>query len=180
MCLWLSQFQGYPSTPSPAVVKSCVLTVRLLASKGYPGMGNMSFSTFQKNELTISLQILRKASQTGSHGLFTGLCKIREIQGISSHESFMPHISLFSSGHRRGWLRSLQDMHSNLWPTPARQIWQQTLRAANYWCRSWDRDCREGPTGSRLHQHRRPRHLAEDVRRSKEVECVQEFLLCAA
>ena len=107
-----------PPPPSPAAaLKCCVLTVRHLASKGYPGMGNMSFSTFLKNELTISLQILRKASQTGSHGLFslfTGLCKIREIQGINSHESFMPHVSLFSSGYRRGWLRSLQDMHSNL------------------------------------------------------------------
>ena len=36
--------------------------------------------------MTISLQILRKASQTGSHGLFglfTGLCKFREIQELA-------------------------------------------------------------------------------------------------
>ena len=165
-----------PPPPPRVVVKSCVLTVRHLASKGYPGMGNMSrFDNFSSN-----------SSQSFPNWLprpfwpFHAFLQNPRNSGISSHESFMSHVSLFSSGHRRGWLRSLQDMHSNLWSTPARQIWQQTLRAANHWCGSWDRDCGEGPTGSRLHQHRRPRHLAENVRRSKEVECIQEFLLCAA
>ena len=53
VCLWLCKFQAYPSTlplppPRLAVVKSCVLTVRHLASKGYPGMSKQVIFLFLK------------------------------------------------------------------------------------------------------------------------------------
>ena len=61
----------------------------------------MSSSTSEnsgKNDLIISLQILCKASQTGSHGLFgpfQGSLQNPRNSGISSRESLKPHVSFF-------------------------------------------------------------------------------------
>lgn len=48
-------------------------------------MSSSTSENSEKNDLIISLQILCKASQTGSlglFGLFKGLCRIREIQEL--------------------------------------------------------------------------------------------------
>ena len=88
------------------------------------------------------------------------------------------HLFTSSKGDWRGWLCSIQDLHSIIPPTSTRNKQWQNFRTENpgRWCWNWI--SWERSSWLRLQQHRRLRYFSEDAGRSQKAECLQEHVLC--